>query len=109
MRLCNEYKVRPSEIWNTGSIGTNPAGEKGLLKPPYFTTLFFDWRAGSGRQSSRNISTAAVTCLPDGDQRQHHGQRRSARSSRQQLPTAITCGVGTEDNPYNRRQDRPDA
>lgn len=48
MRLCNQYGVKPElEVWNTGSVwNMNWLIERDLLKPPYFTTLFFDWPGG---------------------------------------------------------------
>jgi len=47
--LCTQYGVRPEfEVWHTGSIwNLNYLIQKGLLRPPYITTLFFGWPGGT--------------------------------------------------------------
>jgi len=105
MRLCNEYGVKPElEIWNTGSIwNMNYLIGKGLLKPPYFTTLFFDWPGGQWSPGT----------IEEYLYRRQHMPARSVinvsimgSSQRTIIAAAIASGdhvrVGTEDNPYNK-------
>jgi 3-keto-5-aminohexanoate cleavage enzyme len=47
--LCSRHGVAPEfEVWHAGSIwNLNYLIGKGLLKPPYITTLFFGWPGGT--------------------------------------------------------------
>jgi 3-keto-5-aminohexanoate cleavage enzyme len=48
-RLTTEYGVKPEfEVWHTGSIwNLKFLIDRGVLKPPYITTLFFGWPGGT--------------------------------------------------------------
>ncbi len=48
-RLCAASKVVPEfEVWHSGSIwNLNYLIERGWLRPPYVTTLFFGWPGGA--------------------------------------------------------------
>lgn len=48
-RLCGEAGVAPEfEVWHSGSIwNLNFMIEKGWIRPPYVTTLFFGWPGGT--------------------------------------------------------------
>ncbi|MCZ7539055.1 MAG: 3-keto-5-aminohexanoate cleavage protein [Anaerolineae bacterium] len=104
MRLCNEYKVRPElEIWNTGSIwNMNYLIEKGLLKPPYFTTLFFDWPGGQWSPGTIEEYLHRRRHMPAGSVINVSIMGSAQRAI---ITAAIANGdhvrVGTEDNPYN--------
>ncbi len=47
--LCAQYGVAPEfEVWHAGSIwNLNYLIDKGLVRPPYITTLFFGWPGGT--------------------------------------------------------------
>jgi len=49
MHLCLEHGVKPEfEVWNTGSIwNLNYLVGRQLVRPPFFTTLFFGWPGGA--------------------------------------------------------------
>ncbi len=103
MRLCNQHRLKPElEIWNTGSIwNMNYLIKKGLLKPPFFTTLFFGWPGGAWSPPTIEEYLYRRKYMPEGS------VVNVSIMGEEQLPiltAAITMGdhvrVGTEDHPY---------
>jgi 3-keto-5-aminohexanoate cleavage enzyme len=102
-RLCNKYGIKPEfEVWHSGSVwNLNYLVEKGLVDPPYFVTLFFDWPGGIWSPASAEELMHRL-----------RNQRRDAICSvsimsNEQTRTAVMSillghhvRVGTEDNPY---------
>ena len=104
MRLCNQYGVKPElEIWNTGSIwNMNYLIDKGLLSPPYFATLFFDWPGGQWSPGTIEEYLCRRKFMPEGSV---INVSIMGAAQRPILAAAIANGdhvrVGTEDNPYD--------
>jgi 3-keto-5-aminohexanoate cleavage enzyme len=104
-RLSQTFGVRLEyEIWHTGSIwNLNWLIERGLVEPPYFTSLFFGWPGGTWspptveeyRYRRRHLPEGSVATVSVMDERQVD-----------LLVAAIVHGdhirVGTEDYPYSR-------
>jgi len=103
-RLCKQYGVIPEwEVWHGGSIwNLNYLIGKGLLKPPYVTTLFFGWPGGTWSPPTveeyfyrRKMMPQGVIC----------NVSIMGNGQRDILAAAITNGdhvrVGTEDLPYD--------
>ena len=103
--LSREHGVKLElETWHTGSIwNIRWMIERGLLDPPYFTSLFFDWPGGSWSPATVEEYLYRSRQLPDGClatlSAMGPGQFRL-------LVAAITLGdhvrVGTEDYPFDR-------
>jgi 3-keto-5-aminohexanoate cleavage enzyme len=103
---CRKYGVKPEfEIWHSGSIwNLRRLIEKGLLDPPYITTMFFGWPGGTWspptveeylyRRKQMPEDCAVAVSIMDAKQMDI-------------LVAAIMNGdnvrVGTEDYPWNRR------
>ncbi len=103
-RLNTEYGILPEfEVWHAGSIwNLNYLIERGVLTPPYFTTLFFGWPGGTWSpptveeyQYRRRLMPPGCVCnvsIMGNDQREI-------------ITAAILMGdhvrVGTEDFPFN--------
>lgn len=108
MELCAAHNIKPElEVWNTGSIwNMNWLIERGLLKPPYFTSLFFDWPGGAWSPASIEEYLYRRKYMPEDTL-----VTVSVMGLEQikLLTAAIVMGdhvrVGTEDNPYNRNGD----
>jgi len=103
--LCREYGVKPElEIWHSGSIwNLCYLIERGLLDPPYVTTLFFGWPGGTWSPPTIEEYLYRRRQLPDGC------VVTVSVMGEGQLPllaAAIGQGdhvrVGTEDNPFGR-------
>jgi 3-keto-5-aminohexanoate cleavage enzyme len=103
---CAKYGVRPEfEVWHSGSIwNLNYLIGKGLLKPPYITTLFFGWPGGTWSPPTIEEYLYRRRQMPEGCictvSIMHESQI-------QIVAAAIAQGdhirVGTEDYPFNRR------
>ncbi len=105
-RLSAEYGVALEfEVWHTGSIwNLNYLIDRGLLRPPHITTLFFGWPGGSWSPPTieeyhyrrRFMPAGCVVTVSIMDARQVDI-----------LAAAILHGdhirVGSEDYPYNRQ------
>ena len=103
---CREYGVKPEfEVWHAGSIwNLNRLVSRGLLDPPFITTMFFGWPGGTWspptveeylyRRSLMPANCAVAVSIMDEKQMDI-------------LVAAITHGdnvrVGTEDYPYNKQ------
>jgi 3-keto-5-aminohexanoate cleavage enzyme len=104
-RLSREHGVKLElETWHTGSIwNINWMIERGLLDPPYFTSIFFGWPGGSWSPPTvdeyldrrRNLPPDCVATVSAMGEQQFR-----------LLVAAITLGdhvrVGTEDFPFDR-------
>jgi 3-keto-5-aminohexanoate cleavage enzyme len=66
--LSRQYAVRLEfEIWHTGSIwNLRYLIDRGLLDPPYFTTLFFGWPGGSWSPPTLQEYLYRRSYLPEG-------------------------------------------
>ena len=103
--LSREHGVKLElETWHTGSIwNIRWLIERGLIDPPYFVSLFFDWPGGSWTPATVEEYLYRSRQLPEGSV-----STLSAMGPRQfpLLVTAITLGdhvrVGTEDYPFDR-------
>jgi 3-keto-5-aminohexanoate cleavage enzyme len=104
-RLTNEYGVLPEwEVWHTGSIwNLNYLIGKGVLNPPYITTLFFGWPGGSWTPPTIDEYLSRRRAMPPGC------LMNVSIMGKEQidiLTAAILMGdnvrVGTEDYPFNR-------
>jgi 3-keto-5-aminohexanoate cleavage enzyme len=102
--LCTQAGVVPEwEVWHSGSIwNLNYLIGKGLLKPPYVTTLFFGWPGGTWSPPTveeylyrRKLMPAGCVC----------NVSIMGEQQREILTAAILLGdhvrVGTEDYPYD--------
>ncbi len=103
---CRRLGVKPEfEVWHSGSIwNLRRLIDKGLLDPPYITTLFFGWPGGTWspptveeylyRRSQMPVECAMAVSVMDERQMDI-------------LVAAITHGdnvrVGTEDYPWTRQ------
>lgn len=104
-RLSNQYGVKlEHEIWHTGSIwNLKYVIDKGLLKAPHITTLFFDWPGGSWSPATIEEYMYRRRYLPEGSV-----ATVSIMGPKQIdiITAAILNGdhirVGTEDWPFNR-------
>lgn len=103
--LCREHNVKPEwEIWHSGSIwNLRYLIHKGLLDPPYVTTLFFGWPGGTWSPPSLEEYLHRRRQLPEGS------VATVSVMGPEQVPllaAAIGQGdhvrVGTEDNPFGR-------
>lgn len=105
-RLSRETGVKLEfEIWHTGSIwNLNYLIKKGLVDPPYFTTLFFNWPGGSWSPATLEEYLYRKRMLPDGC---IVNISVMGQGQKELLTAAILQGdhvrVGTEDNPYNHQ------
>jgi 3-keto-5-aminohexanoate cleavage enzyme len=107
-RACAKYGVRPEfEVWHSGSIwNLNYLIGKGLLGPPYITTLFFGWPGGTWSPPTIEEYLYRRKQMPDGCvctvSIMHESQMKI-------VTAAIVQGdhvrVGTEDYPFNRKGD----
>ena len=102
-RLCDQSGVIPEwEVWHTGSIWSlNYLIRQGVLKPPYITTLFFNWPGGTWSPGTieeylyrRKLMPAGCVC----------NVSIMGAEQRDIVTAAILNGdhvrVGTEDYPY---------
>jgi len=102
---CTKYGVRPElEVWHAGSIwNLNYLIGRGLLKPPYITTLFFGWPGGTWSPPTIEEYLYRRRQMPEGCvctvSIMHESQREI-------VTAAIVQGdhirVGTEDYPFSR-------
>jgi len=104
-RLSTEYGVKLEfEIWHTGSIwNLNYLAQRGLVTPPYFTSLFFGWPGGSWSPPTieeyfyrrRHLPKECIVTVS-----------AMGNMQREIVTAAILRGdhirVGTEDYPFNR-------
>ena len=105
IRLTTEYGVKAEfEVWHTGSIwNLNYLINKGILMPPYITTLFFGWPGGTWTPPTIEEYLYRRKFMPEGCV-----VNVSAMGAEQIniLTAAIIMGdhvrVGTEDYPLNR-------
>ena len=104
-KLCREHRVKPElEIWHSGSIwNLRYLIDKGLVDPPYVTTLFFGWPGGTWSPPSLEEYLYRRRQLPEGS------VATVSVMGPEQVPllaAAIGQGdhvrVGTEDNPFGR-------
>jgi 3-keto-5-aminohexanoate cleavage enzyme len=103
---CTKYGVRPElEVWHSGSIwNLNYLIERGLLKRPYITTLFFGWPGGTWSPPTIEEYLYRRKQMPEGCictvSIMHESQIEI-------LAAAIVQGdhvrVGTEDYPFSKR------
>ncbi len=105
MRLCNDHAVKPEfEIVSLGDIWLlRDLIEKGLVKPPYFLTLFFGRPGGSWSPATINEFINRVSGLPEDS----IYTISVTGPSHLLLETMATMSgghvrVGTEDEPYLR-------
>lgn len=102
-RLCTKYGIRPEwEVWHAGSVwNLNHLADEGLIKPPHFVTLFFEWPGGIWSpgtaeelmhrlKQQREDSICSVSIMS-------HAQTTIAAMS---ILLGHHLRVGTEDNPY---------
>jgi 3-keto-5-aminohexanoate cleavage enzyme len=105
MQLCTQYGIKPElEVWNTGSIwNMNYLIRKGVLKPPYFTTLFFGWPGGQWSPPTVEEYMYRRKFMPTGSV---INVSIMGKEQPEILTAAIANGdhvrVGTEDYPFNR-------
>lgn len=103
-QLCGEYRVIPEwEVWHAGSIwNLNYLIDKGLLKPPYVTTLFFGWPGGTWSPATVEEYFYRRRMMPEGSV---CNVSIMGEGQRDILSAAIINGdhvrVGTEDMPYD--------
>jgi 3-keto-5-aminohexanoate cleavage enzyme len=104
MSLCLQYRVRPElEVWNTGSIwNMRWLIEQGLLKPPYFATLFFGWPGGQWSPPTVEEYLYRRKCMPPGSVL---NVSIMGEAQMEIVTAAIAMGdhirIGTEDYPYD--------
>jgi 3-keto-5-aminohexanoate cleavage enzyme len=104
-QLTHQYGVVPEwEVWHTGSIwNLNYLIGKGLLKPPYITTLFFGWPGGTWSPPTIEEYLYRRKAMPAGCL---INVSIMGKEQIDILTTAILMGdnvrVGTEDYPFNR-------
>ncbi len=102
-RLNKEYDLLPEfEVWHAGSIwNLNYLIERELVKPPYFTTLFFGWPGGTWSPTSVEEYLYRRKLMPPGCQ---CSVSIMGEGQREILTAAILLGdhvrVGTEDYPF---------
>jgi len=102
-RLCNENGVKPEfETWHHGAVwNLKYLEEEGLVKKPYFLSLFFGWGGGSWSPPTPDELLHRVTYLPDGSM-----YTTSVMDPAQMGLLALTIfigghvRVGTEDYPF---------
>ncbi|MDA4136508.1 MAG: 3-keto-5-aminohexanoate cleavage protein [Thaumarchaeota archaeon] len=102
-RLCTKYGIRPEwEVWHAGSVwNLNYLVSKGLIKPPHFVTLFFEWPGGIW-----SPATAEELLHRLKQQREDSICSVSIMSPAQTTIAAMSLllghhlRIGTEDNPY---------
>ena len=103
MRLCSQYRVKPElEVWHAGSIwNMRYLIERGLLRAPYFTTLFFGWPGGSWSPPTLEEYLYRRRLMPPGS---IINVSIMGPEQKTILAAAILNGdhirVGTEDYPY---------
>jgi 3-keto-5-aminohexanoate cleavage enzyme len=103
-RLCKQYGVIPEwEVWHAGSIwNLNYLIGKGLLKPPYVTTLFFGWPGGTWSPATVEEYLYRRKLMPEGC---CCNVSIMGAGQRDILAAAIINGdhvrVGSEDLPYD--------
>jgi len=103
-RLCTQYGVKPEfEVWHTGSIWSlNYLINKGLLKAPYITTMFFGWPGGTWSPPTIEEYMYRRKNMPEGCV---CPVSIMGKEQRDILAAAIVMGdhvrVGTEDYPFN--------
>jgi 3-keto-5-aminohexanoate cleavage enzyme len=102
---CTKYGVRPEfEVWHTGSIwNLNYLIERGLLKRPYITTLFFGWPGGTWSPPTVEEYLYRRRQMPEGCvctvSIMHESQIEIATAA---IVQGDHVRVGTEDYPFNR-------
>lgn len=105
MRLCAQYGVVPElEVWNTGSIwNMRWLIERGLLRAPYFATLFFGWPGGQWSPPTLEEYLYRRKHMPEGSV---INVSIMGKEQIEIVTAAIVLGdhvrVGTEDYPYDR-------
>ncbi len=104
-RLNREYGlVAEFEVWHAGSVwNLNFLIERGLVKPPYVTTLFFGWPGGTWSPPTLEEYTYRRRLMPEGC---ICNVSIMGEGQLEIITAAIRMGdhvrVGTEDNPFNR-------
>ena len=109
VRLTTEYGVKAEfEVWHTGSIwNLKYLIKRGVLKPPYVTTLFFGWPGGTWTPPTIEEYLYRRKFMPEGCV-----VSVSVMGTEQIniLTAAILMGdhvrVGTEDYPFNRQGEK---
>jgi len=102
-RLCAKHRIRPEwEVWHAGSVwNLNYLANKGLVNPPYFVTLFFDWPGGIWSPATFEELTHRLRQQMAGSicsiSVMSHAQTQIASMS---MLLGHHVRVGTEDNPY---------
>jgi 3-keto-5-aminohexanoate cleavage enzyme len=103
--LCRDYQVKPEfEIWHSGSVwNLRYLIDKGLVDPPYVTTLFFGWPGGTWSPPTVEEYLHRRRLLPE-----DCVVTVSIMGEGQLAVLAAAIGkgdhvrVGTEDNPFAR-------
>jgi 3-keto-5-aminohexanoate cleavage enzyme len=105
-RLCLKHDVKPEfEVWHTGAYwNLRYLEKKGLVKKPYFLSLFFGWPGGTWTPPEADEFLHRIRYLPEGSlfttSVMHEAQMKLL------LLTVENGGhvrVGTEDYPYNAK------
>jgi 3-keto-5-aminohexanoate cleavage enzyme len=102
-RLCLKHNVVPEfEVWHYGAIwNLRHLESKGLVRKPYFLTLFFGWPGGSWSPPEADEYFQRIRHLPEGT---IHSTSVMDPAQTKILLLAIANGghvrVGTEDYPY---------
>ncbi len=102
-RLCLKYNVIPEfEAWHHGAVwNLRYLESKGLVRKPYFLTLFFGWPGGSWSPPEPDEYFQRVRYLPAGS---IHSTSVMDPSQTRILLLAVANGghvrVGTEDYPF---------
>jgi len=102
-RVCNKYGVKPEfETWHHGAVwNLKYLEDKGLVKKPYFLSLFFGWGGGSWSPPTPDELLHRVHYLPAGSM-----YTTSVMDPDQMKLLALTISVGghvrvgTEDHPF---------
>ncbi|MHA1784317.1 MAG: 3-keto-5-aminohexanoate cleavage protein [Candidatus Helarchaeota archaeon] len=101
--ICKKYGVKPEwEVWNTGSLwNLKFLIKKGLLEPPHFLSVFFNWPGGAWSPPSLEEYFLRKKYFPDNSL---HTVSVMGPEQIKIHTAAILHGghvrVGTEDYPY---------
>jgi 3-keto-5-aminohexanoate cleavage enzyme len=104
-RLCEKHQVIPEfEVWHAGSVwNLNYLISKGLVRPPYVTTLFFGWPGGAWSPPTLDEYLYRRKLMP---QDCICNVSIMGEGQREIVAAAIMAGdhvrVGSEDHPFNR-------
>ena len=102
-KLCMKYGVKPEfEVWHLGAMWNLKHLEgRGLVKKPYFLSIFFGWPGGSWSPPTYEELAHRVNHLPKGC---NYTTSVMGEAQREMLEMTIVLGghvrVGTEDFPF---------